>query len=443
MSSSVLQFPKSSRKVIPVDMDRVSCIILGGGQGTRLFPLTETRCKPAICFGGRYRLIDVPISNAVNSGCYKISIITQFLSSSIHRHIFQSYHMDQFSSGFIDILSAEQKPTEEKWFQGTADAVRQNTHILIDIAADYFLILSGDQLYNMDFRKMVAYAQTTDADLIIATLPIDREQSSSMGVLKVKDNHEIVDFIEKPSEDQKFDDFELSPHFLEQEGFNPHSDRRHLGSMGIYLFKRDVMFDLLNRHDGIDFGKHLIPEKVKQGGVYAFVYDGYWEDIGTIRTFFDANMALTEPFPKFNCYDKNNPIFTSDYQLPGPKIFDTKITHSIICEGAIIEAKEIANSILGPRTIVKKGTVIENSYLMGNDDYSPPVEDSPHYPKELGIGEDCVIRNAIIDKNVYLGKGVRLINERGLKNYDGDHLFVRDGIIVVTRGASFSDGFTF
>lgn len=424
-------------------MDRISCIILGGGQGTRLFPLTETRCKPAICFGGRYRLIDVPISNAVNSGCYKISIITQFLSSSIHRHIFQSYHMDQFSSGFIDILAAEQKPAEEKWFQGTADAVRQNFHSLVDIAADYFLILSGDQLYNINFQNLVAYAKLTDADLVVASLPINQQLASRMGILKVSDDHEIVDFLEKPTDPKDFAHFKLSPEFLEHESFDPQTEKKFLASMGIYLFKREVLFDLLDRYKGDDFGKHIIPAKVKEGGTYTFIYDGYWEDIGTIKTFYDANIALTEPFPKFNCYDEESPIYTSNYQLPGAKIFDTKITHSIICEGAIIEAKEVVHSILGPRTIVDKGTVIEDSYLMGNDDYHPPVKESPHYPKKIGIGKDCLIRKAIIDKNIYMGKGVRLINEKGLNNYDGDHLYVRDGIIVVTRGASFPDGFTF
>ena len=351
--------------------------------------------------------------------------------------------MDQFSSGFIDILAAEQKPLKEAWFQGTADAVRQNYHSLVDIAADYFLILSGDQLYNFNFRRMVAYARSTNADLLIAALPIDRDQAKRMGVLKVKDNHEIVDFYEKPEEDRELDDYELSPKFLEQEGFSLHSDRRHLGSMGIYLFKRDVLFEILEKNQGVDFGKHLIPHKVGLGNTYAFVYDGYWEDIGTIRSFYEANIALTRPFPKFNCYDEENPIYTSTHQLPAPKIFDTKISHSIICEGGIIEAEEIADSILGSRAIVRSGTTIERSYVMGNDDYQPPVSDSPHFPERLEIGEDCLIRNAIIDKNVCFGKGVRLVNERGLDHYDGDHLYVRDGITVVTRGATFPDGFTF
>ncbi len=443
MSSSILHHPRSIREIIPVDMHRVSCIVLGGGRGTRLFPLTATRSKPAISFGGRYRLIDVPISNAVNSGCYKISIITQFLSSSIHRHIVQAYHMDQFSSGFIDILAAEQKPTQKTWFQGTADAVRQNRHALVDIAADYFLILSGDQLYNMNFRKMVAYAQTTDADLLIAALPVKKEEAKKLGLLKVKENHEVVDFVEKPEEPAVLDEYSLPPSFLEHEGFTPFGEKRHLGSMGIYLFKRDVLFQLLENNPGVDFGKELIPDKVKKGGVYAFIYDGYWEDIGTIKTFYDANMALTEPLPKFNCYDENNPIYTSAHQLPGPKIFNTKITNSIIGEGSIIEAKEVVRSVLGTRSIVRRGTVIKNSYIMGNDDYEPPVTDSPHFPERLEIGEECLIEKAIIDKNVFLGKGVRLINEKGLDHYDGDHLYVRDGIIVVTRGATLPDGFTF
>ncbi len=433
MSHSLIHsHPKAEKELAYVDMDRVACVILGGGQGTRLYPLTETKCKPAIWFGGRYRLIDVPVSNAVNSGCYKIAILTQFLSSSLHRHILQTYHMDQFSSGFIDVLAAEQTPTSTEWFQGTADAVRQNYHSLVDIAADYFLILSGDQLYNMDFRKMIVFAEDVGADLVIGAIPVDKEQASRMGILKIDDEKKIYDFVEKPKDPKVLDEFVLP------------GSGDCLASMGIYCFKRDLLFSLLDEQKGVDFGKHLIPHQVNRGGVWAYQHDGYWEDIGTIKSFYEANIALTDPMPKFNCYDEVNPIFAQQTQLPGPKIFDTKITHSIICEGAIIEAKEIKHSIIGPKTILKKGTVIEYSYIMGNEQYLPPVKDSPHYPKRMGIGENCVIRKAIIDKNVYMGNGVKLINEKGIENYDSDnHLYVRDGVIVVTRGASFPDGFTF
>jgi glucose-1-phosphate adenylyltransferase len=423
---------KMEKELVPVDMHRVVCVILGGGQGSRLYPLTETKCKPAIWFGGRYRLIDVPVSNAVNSGCYKIAILTQFLSSSLHRHILQTYHMDQFSSGFIDVLAAEQTPTSKEWFQGTADAVRQNYHSLVDIAADYFLILSGDQLYNMDFRKMIAFAEEREADLVIGAIPVDKDQASRMGLLKINEKKEIVDFVEKPDDPKILNDFKIP------------GSSDCLASMGIYCFKRDLLFSILDEHEGVDFGKHLIPHQVEHGGAYAYPHDGYWEDIGTIKSFYEANIALTEPLPRFNCYDEINPIFAQQTQLPGPKIFDTKITHSIICEGAIVEAKEITHSIIGPKTILRKGSVVEYSYIMGNEQYEPPVKDSPHYPKSMGIGENCVIRKAIIDKNVYMGDGVKLINEKGLDHYDSDdHLFVRDGVIVVTRGASFPDGFTF
>ncbi len=433
MSHSLIHsHPKGEKELAFVDMDRVACVILGGGQGTRLYPLTETKCKPAIWFGGRYRLIDVPVSNAVNSGCYKIAILTQFLSSSLHRHILQTYHMDQFSSGFIDVLAAEQTPTSTEWFQGTADAVRQNYHSLVDIAADYFLILSGDQLYNMDFRKMIAFAEDIDADLVIGAIPVDKEQATRMGILKINDEKKVYDFVEKSKDPRVLDEFAMP------------GSGDCLASMGIYCFKRDLLFSLLDEQKGVDFGKHLIPYQVKEGGVYAYQHDGYWEDIGTIKSFYEANIALTDPLPKFNCYDEVNPIFAQQTQLPGPKIFDTKITHSIICEGAIIEAKEITHSIIGPKTILKKGTVIEYSYIMGNEQYQPPVKDSPHYPKRMGIGKNCIVRKAIIDKNVYMGNGVKLINEKGIENYDSDnHLYVRDGVIVVTRGASFPDGFTF
>lgn len=424
-----------------VDMNRVATIILGGGQGTRLFPLTMTRCKPAICFGGRYRLIDVPVSNAINSDCHKIFIITQFLSSSIHRHIFQTYHMDAFSNGFIEILAAEEKPTQKEWFQGTADAVRQNLEYFIETPADYFLILSGDQLYNMDFRKMVHFAKKTDADLVIAALPVVAEEAKRMGVIQVDQNDFVTNFYEKPQEQDVLAQLKTDPSTLQKVGILPDSERHYLGSMGIYLFKRQVLIKLLQQDPREDFGKHLIPLKVKQGNVAAFLFDSYWEDIGTIESFFNANIALTQPYAPFNCYDENFPIFTSPYCLPGPKISNSKITNAIICEGSMIEAEEVTNSILGPRTVVKKGAVIRDSYLMGNDFYTPPVTDSSHFPEELHVGEKCLIRHAILDKNVYLGKGVQLINEKKLSYYNGDHVYIRDGIIVVTRGAHLPDGF--
>lgn len=424
----------------PIDMNRVASIILGGGQGTRLFPLTVTRCKPAISFGGRYRLIDVPISNSINSGCHKIYIVTQFLSSSLHQHIFKTYHRDTFTPGFVEVLPAEQKPNINQWFQGTGDAVRQNLDYLLETPVDYFLILSGDQLYNMDFRDMLRFAKYTNANLVVASLPVPEIDAKRMGLLKFDENFFITDFVEKPRDSKTLDKLRMSDSLIEQMDFVPEEGCHYLGSMGIYLFKRDALIDLLSHDTREDFGKHLIPTQVKHGGAAAYIHNGYWEDIGTIESYYKANMALTRPDSKFNIYDEANPIFSCRYNLPGPKIYQTQVSNSIICEGAIVEGDEVSNSILGPRAMIKKGTIIRDSYVLGNEYYAPPIPSSK-LPVNLHIGEDCIIKNAIVDKHVYMGKGVQLINKNKLDHYNGENIFIRDGIIVVPRGSSLPDGF--
>ena len=415
-------------------MNKIVTIILGGGQGTRLCPLTITRCKPAVSFGGRYRLIDIPISNAINSGCTKLFIITQFLSGTLHEHIFKTYRPSTFSPGFIQVLSAEQGPTNSSWFQGTADAVRKNKSYLEETEADYFLILSGDQIYNLNFHHMLTWARNKNADLVVASLPVHENDAKRMGVLKLDENYKITDFYEKPQDFATLSRLQ-SPHLLQK------NDKPYLGSMGIYLFKRQVLFDLLQKDAREDFGSHLIPTQVKEGNSFAYLHDGYWEDIGTIDSFFRANIALTMPDSPFNCYDESNPIFSRASHLPAPKISRTKIIDAIICEGSLVEAEEIKNSILGPRSVVKKGCVIRNSYLIGNDYYTPP-KGTTHVPQKLEIEENCLIDHAIIDKHVHIGKGVTLINKDKLTHYNSDHVFIRDGIIVVTHGAHLPDGFT-
>lgn len=414
----------------PFDMSRVAAIILGGGQGTRLFPLTMTRCKPAISFGGRYRLIDIPMSNAINSGCLKIFIVTQFLSASLHQHIFNTYRLGSFSSGFIEVLPAEQKPQNKSWFQGPADAVRQNLDYFCETSVDYFIVLSGDQLYNFDFRKMLEFARKTNADLTIAALPVNETEAQRMGVMKLDSNSFITDFIEKPTQPEDLARM--------QNGKDP--KHPYLGSMGIYLFKREALFKLLASDLREDFGKHLIPTQVMLGKTAAYVYHGYWEDIGTIESFYRANLALTKPHPRFHLYDEKNPIFTCYHNLPGPKINHTHLKNAIICEGSIVEADEISHSVLGMRSIVKKGTVIRDSYIMGNDYYTPPHR-ADNFPKELEIGENCFIQKAIIDKHAYIGKNVQLINKNKLDHYNSDDVYIRDGIIIVTRGATLPDGY--
>lgn len=432
---------KATRTNTRVDMSRVCCVILGGGQGTRLFPLTKRNCKPAILFGGRFRLVDVPLSNALNSHIHKNYIVTQFLSASLHQHIFNSYRNTSHSQGFIEILGAEQKPEKTVWFKGTADAIRQNLEYLVETPADYFLILSGDQLYHMDFQKMVQTAQEKDVDVLVATLPVNRKDARRMGIMKVNEDQSIIDFYEKPQDDDTIDRFTTPDSALEKLGLPAGSDRNLLGSMGIYLFKRSCLIKLLLEDMRDDFGKHLIPTKVKAGSIAAFVHDGYWEDIGTIESFYEANIALTRKEPPFNLYDEAYPIATSHSCLPGTRLFNTMVTNSIVCEGSIIEADLVANSILGQRSIVKKGTTIEDSYVMGNDFYHLPHHDSHGLPERLVIEEDCTIKRAIIDKNVFIGRGAKLINKNALREYDGPGIFIRDGIIVVQRGATIPPGF--
>jgi len=431
------------RQILPpssVDMGRVAAVILGGGQGTRLFPLTATRCKPAISFGGRYRLIDVPISNCIHSNCRKIFVITQFLSSSLHQHIFQTYRFDSFCSGFIEVIPAEQKPTAYDWFQGTADAVRQNVNYFLDTPADYFLILSGDQLYNMDFHEMVLFAQQSDADLVIATLPVTMSEAKRMGILQVDKKGAIVTFCEKPQSNEQLSSLRTATAVLEERLCSVDSSRQWLGSMGIYLFKRSALFQLLQDDLREDFGKHLIPTKVQQGSACAYIYNGYWEDIGTIESFYHANMALTSDDPPFRCHSEMRPIFSRQQHLPDAKFIQTFLSQAIVCEGSIIDGCEISNSIVGPRSIIGKGTLIRSSYVMGNDFYAPPTSSS-NLPESFFIGSNCLISKAVIDKHVHIGNAVRLTNEQQLQHYDSPHVYIRDGIIIVPRGASLPDKF--
>lgn len=427
-SQSTLASPQKS-----VDMSRVCSIILGGGQGTRLYPLTKRSCKPAILFGGRFKLVDVPLSNALNSNIHKNYIVTQFLSASLHQHIFHAYRTP--AKGFIEILGAEQKPEKTNWFKGTADAIRQNLEYLVETPADYFLILSGDQLYHLDFQKMVQTAQDKDLDVLVATLAINRKDAKRMGIMKIDEDQSIVDFYEKPQDDAILDRFSVS-------NLSRDPEKTFLGSMGIYLFKRSCLIKLLLEDLRDDFGKHLIPTKVQKGSIGAYIHDGYWEDIGTIESFYDANIALTAKCPPFNLYNEAHPITTQHSYLPGARIYNTAISDSIICEGSFIEAERIKNSIIGQRTIIKQNSTIEDSYIMGNDFYHLPHSDSHGLPDKLVIEENCTIKRAIIDKNVFIGKGTKLINKNGLREYDGPGVFIRDGIIVVQRGATIPPGFT-
>ena len=422
------------------DMSHVTTIILAGGNGTRLDPLTNTRCKPAVCFGGKYRLIDIPISNAIHSGCSKIFVISQYLSSSLNQHIFNTYHPGAFSSAAIELISAEQRPSQKSWFQGTACAVRQNLHYFTESSAEYFLILSGDQIYNMNFQHLIQFAKETNADLVIAALPVNEEDAKRMGIMRVNPDYSVTEFHEKPQEQEHLNSLRLPLSALEQMMDGEVGNRQFLGSMGIYVFKRQALLDLLKCDSREDFGKHLIPTKVSQGSVVAYPHNGYWEDIGTIESFFKANIALTASNPDFNCCEEKRHIFFRQHYLSAPKIINSTIMNAIICDGSLVEAAEITNSIIGLRSIVKQGSIIRNSYIIGNDFYTSPTQPDIISNNHL-IGENCIIDHAIIDKNVRIGNNVQLINKDKLMNYNSDKICIRDGIIVVPRGTHLPDGF--
>lgn len=424
-----------------IDMSNVATIILGGGRGTRLFPLTHHHPKPAVPFGGRYRLIDVPVSNSINANIRKVFIITQFLSSSLHSHLSQTYRFDNFSQGFIETLTAEQRPSGKAWFEGTADAVRQNVRYFIDAKVEYFLILSGDQLYSMNFEKFISFAREKDADLTIATIPVDQKTASRMGIMHIDTNYKIVDFHEKPESKELLKKYYTQDALFKNMKISLKKGHNYLANMGIYLFKRKALLDLLKEDLREDFGKHLIPTQIKHGTTFSYMYDGYWEDIGTIESFHRANLALTKSQPMFNCYDEENPIYCRLHNLPGTKIESGKIEESIICDGVIFRGKLLKNSILGKRTIVQRGTEITNSYVLGNDCYVPPIREGSITNQSLCIGENCIIKNAIIDENVHIGNNVRLVNKKNIQQLDSDSVTIRDGIIIITRGTHIPEGF--
>jgi len=420
---------------------RIATVVLAGGQGTRLFPLTLNHCKPAVFFGGNYRLIDIPISNSLNSDMRHIFVLAQYLSTELHHHLSQTYQFDAFHPGSLDFLTPAELPSKEKiWFEGTADAVRKTLPTILESPADYFLILSGDQLYNINFQKMLEFAIEKKADLTIASLPVVESDAKRLGLLKIDDGSKIVDFAEKPKEDSLLQSFTLPKSFHKKWDLPNNSDKKYLGSMGIYIFKRDVLAALLEEDNREDFGKHLIPTQIKKGKSYAFIYNGYWEDIGTISSFYEANLALTKNKLGLNTYDESNPIFSRLCHLPGPRVKDCKITDSIICDGSIIFASEITNSIIGLRSHIQKGTSIKRSILAPNHYYYRP-ENLKYLPENFGIGQNCQIENAIIDEHVKIGNNVKLINQKNLDTFDGEGIYIRDGIIIVSANTHIPDNY--
>ncbi len=408
-------------------MNDVLGIIMGGGRGSRLHPLTKMRSKPAVPIAGKYRLIDIPISNCINSGIFRVAILTQFNSVSLHRHISQAYNFDVFHTGWVEILAAEQTPESADWYQGTADAVRKQLFEIQASGAEHVLILAGDHLYRMDYREMAEYHWEKNADITVAVQPVARSEASRLGILKREADGKISAFVEKPK------DPEVQNQFVSRAD----PERPLLGSMGIYLFKTKVLFDLLTyhpRHD--DFGGNIIPEAIQSHEVYGFDFDGYWEDIGTIRSFYETNLKLASSNPPFNFYDAKAPIYTHARFLPGSIVEDSKLQEVLIAEGCRVRKAEITHSIVGIRSQIAEGCVIKDSILMGADYYEP----KKNRETPLGIGKNCHIESAILDKNVQIGDGVVIKPFPRDKDIDHELYFVRDGIVVIAKDTLIPSG---
>jgi len=404
--------------------DQIVGIILAGGQGTRLFPLTQTKCKPSVGFGGKFKLIDIPLSNALNSGITDLFVISQYFTAQLQEHLSSTYHFDILRQNQIKILAPEDHPLSHVCFEGSADAVRKNLEEILKIPSSYFLILCGDQVYNIDFRKIVQFAQEKEADLVIASLPVQEKDAKRMGVLKIDETYKICDFFEKPQNAETLARFTL-----------PQKTDQFLASMGIYVFKREALVSLL-QEKGDDFGLHLIPLQIKRGKTFTYVYDGYWVDIGTIGSFHQANLDLLNQASCLDLYDEQHPIYNRFQKLPSPLIKGTHIDKALISEGAVIEASEIHNSVIGLRSVVERGTKIYNSILLGNPSYS---HQSPSH--KFSVGKDCVIKDTIIDEKVRIGNNVKLINKNKLKQFDGHGIYIRDGIIIVPAGTELPNSF--
>lgn len=412
--------------------------ILGGGQGSRLYPLTRDRAKPAVPLGGRFRLIDIPISNSLHAGFDHIYVLTQFNSASLHRHITRTYRFDAFSQGFVNILAAEQTRSSNEWYQGTADAVRQNMVRLSDGDPSEIMVLAGDHLYLMNLGKFLRYHRDRSADVTIAVQPIPRDEAHAFGIMQVADDGRIVDFVEKPSDPALLDELTPSPEVFERLGLNA-TKGSLLASMGIYTFATEVLRDLLmNNRSATDFGREIIPSAIEERRVYGFPYAGYWEDIGTIPAFHRANLQLTLPVPPLNLYDPKRPIFTRPRFLPGTKVQHCEVQRAVLCAGSILEGSHVNHSIVGIRAVVRRDSTIENSIVMGANHFEKP--NARVDGVKLGVGEGCTIRNAIIDLDTRIGDGAKLVNEAGVQEHDADNYSIREGIIVVPKGAIIPPG---
>lgn len=424
-----------------VNTSNVLSVIMGGGQGTRLFPLTKERAKPAVPLAGKYRLVDIPISNCINSNLRRVYLLTQFNSASLHRHISQSYKFDHFSGGFVEILAAEQTYTDTSWYQGTADAVRKNMIHFMNHDWEYLLILSGDQLYRMDFRQIIALHQESGAEITIATIPVGRLESQSLGIMQMDAANRITRFVEKPKEAALLDSLKLPRDWYAKLNIKGDGDL-FLASMGIYVFNREVIRRLLD-NTLTDFGKDIIPQAIQNLRVFASVFQGYWEDIGTIRAFFEANLDVTSELPRFNFFDMAAPIFSRPRFLPGSKINGAQIDHAVISDGCIINHAIIKQSIVGVRSFVGAGTVLNRAILLGSDYYESQesiIEREKAGMPRIGIGANCRVENTIVDKNARIGDNVRISPAGKPETLDHQNYFIRDAIVVIPKNAVIPHG---
>ncbi|MEO8427301.1 MAG: glucose-1-phosphate adenylyltransferase [Verrucomicrobiota bacterium] len=425
-----------------VNTSDVLSVIMGGGQGSRLFPLTKERSKPAVPLAGKYRLVDIPISNCINSGLRRVYLLTQFNSASLHRHISQSYKFDHFYGGFVEILAAEQTFSDTSWYQGTADAVRKNLVHFLNHDFDYALILSGDQLYRMDFRPLIAQHAESGADLTIATIPLGRPEAQSLGIMQINAERRITRFVEKPKEAEVLDSLRLERDWYGTLGITGDQEF-FLASMGIYVFNRDVLLKLLDNNAHTDFGKHIIPGAIQTHRVHSYIFQGYWEDIGTIRSFFEANLDVTSELPRFNFFDMSAPIFTRPRFLPGSKINGAVIDHAVVADGCIINHSRITNSIIGIRSTVGAGTQLNRVILLGCDFYesgeSIAHNEAAGRPR-LGIGVNARIENAIIDKNARIGNDVVITPAGKPEHLDHPLYYIRDGVVIIPKGGVIPHG---
>ncbi len=433
----------------PADLNSLArqslAIIMGGGAGTRLFPLTKDRAKPAVPLGGKYRLVDIPISNCLNSGLRQMYVLTQFNTTSLHQHIYATYKFDHFSTrrSFVEILAAQQTQDNPNWYQGTADAVRQNLRYFLESTAEYFVVLSGDQLYHMDYRQLLRQHVESGADITLGTVPVGREAATDFGIMQSDASRRIVRFEEKPKDPALLDELKIPAPLLAEMGREEGAELFQ-ASMGIYVFNRQVMIDTLANPKEADFGKHVIPAAINKYQVDAYIFQGYWEDIGTIRAFFDANLALTDILPPYSFFDREAPIYTRARFLPASKINGVTIRNAIISDGCILTDARLERCVIGIRSVINSGAELRDVVLMGADYYEGDPRDSyrelPPNAPPVGIGRNCVIKRAIIDKNARIGDGVVITPEGKPDHFDSENFYIRDGVVVIPKNAVLPSG---